>query len=198
MTHVHNTLRTMKMMTERYRGIHVRRVLPFRFLTPFFALCFRLLRISLFLMLIFSLGQRPYADNYDVLRVNASVSPLRLSRGQEGKIRLRFTLKEGITISPQPSFIIEIDYSEGLVFPKDFFTASDLEIEIVEQNGNECLDLSQPVEIPFSVSVKAERGNHKLNGHVKFFACNQEEEWCLKDKTPFSAHYYTSNRIIRE
>jgi hypothetical protein len=36
----------MKMMTERYRGIQVRLMLPFRFLTPFFALCFRLLRNS--------------------------------------------------------------------------------------------------------------------------------------------------------
>jgi len=36
----------MTMMTERYRGIQVRLVLPFRFLTPFFALCFRLLRNS--------------------------------------------------------------------------------------------------------------------------------------------------------
>jgi hypothetical protein len=36
----------MKMKTERYQGIQVRLVLPFRFLTPFFSLCFRLLRNS--------------------------------------------------------------------------------------------------------------------------------------------------------
>jgi hypothetical protein len=151
-----------------------------------------LISLVLFLPRIF------FADKYDVLKTEAAVSPLRLSRGQEGRIRLVFTLKENITISSQPSFIIEIDYSEGLVFSKDFFTASDLEIEIIEKDGKECLDLSQPVEIPFSVSVEAERGNHKLNGHVKFFACNLEEDWCLKDKTPFVAHYYTSNRIIRD
>jgi len=34
------------MIAERYRGIQICLVLPFRFLTPFFALCFRLLRIS--------------------------------------------------------------------------------------------------------------------------------------------------------
>lgn len=149
-------------------------------------------------ILILILPQIPYADKYDVLKVEAGVSPLRLSRGQEGKIRLNFTLKEGIIISPQPSFIIEIDYSEGLIFSKDFFTASDLEINIIEKDGNECLDLAGTIAIPFTVSVEAERGNHKLKGHVKFFACNHEEDWCLKDKTPFVAHYYTSNRIVRK
>lgn len=152
-------------------------------------------RIFIFLLSIIFLAENPFADKYDVLSVEASVSPVRLARGQEGTIKLAFKLKEGITISSQPSFIIEIDYSEGLVFSKDFFTASDLEISIVEENGKEHLDLSQPVQIPFAVSMEAERGNKKLEGQVKFFACHQEEEWCLKDKTPFSAHYYTSNRV---
>ena len=155
------------------------------------------MQVILLCALILIPAQMPYADKYDVLKVEAAVSPLRLSRGQEGHIRLKFTLKEDIAVSSQPAFIIEIDYSEGLVFSKDFFTASDLEIEIIEKEGKECLDLSQIVEIPFSVSLEAERGNHKLSGHVKFFACNLEEEWCLKDKTPFVAHYYTSNRISR-
>ena len=148
----------------------------------------------LFLILMVFAVQGIFPEKYDVLGVKADVSPLRLSRGQEGKIKLTFMLKEDIIISSQPSFIIEIDYSEGLVFSKDFFTASDLEIEVVEKDGKEYLDLSQPVEIPFTVSMESERGNHSLAGKVKFFACNPEEDWCLKDKTPFSARYYTSNR----
>ncbi|MGB6865168.1 MAG: hypothetical protein WBE11_05705, partial [Candidatus Aminicenantaceae bacterium] len=40
----------------------------------------------------------------DLLKVNVSINPMRLRRGEEGKIVLKFTVKEGIRISSQPSF----------------------------------------------------------------------------------------------
>ena len=108
---------------------------------------------------------------------------------------LRFSIEEGMTISPQPYFRIELNPSEELAFPKDFFTASDLEIEIKKEGGREYLDLQEPVPIPFMVKLEAKRGNHTLRGRIKFFAFSRQGGWCLKDKTEFSATFYTSNRI---
>jgi hypothetical protein len=132
----------------------------------------------------------------DSLKIKASINPKRLSRGEEGKVTLELSLKEGISISQQPSFVIEFNPSEELNFPKNFFTASDLEIETVEQDGEEYLNLEKPVEIPFSVKLEANRGNHALKGKIKYFACCPNEGWCLKSKATFTAPFYTRRTVV--
>ncbi len=135
-------------------------------------------------------------DSEDLLKVNVSVSPRRLRRGEEGKVVLRFSVEEGGRVSPQPSFTIDLEPSDELIFPKNFFSASDLEIEIKEEDGKEYLDLKGPIEIPFSVNMDAKRGNHTIHGKVKYFACSQEEGWCLKAAAKFSSAFYTSSRVF--
>jgi hypothetical protein len=132
------------------------------------------------------------------LKVDALVSPRYLSRGQEGKVVLKITLAEGITINPQPSFIIECDPSYELIFPKNFFTSSDLEIEIKEENGEEYLNLEKPIEIPFTVSLEAKRGNHSFSGRIKYFAFSEQDEWCLKSTSKFSASFYTRSTMVKK
>ncbi len=134
----------------------------------------------------------------DLLKVDVSINPRRLRRGQEGKVVLKFTVKEGIRVSSQPSFTIELEPSDELIFPKNFFSASDLEIEIKEEDGKEYLDLKEPIEIPFSVNMDAKRGNHTIGGKIKYFACSQEEGWCLKYASKFSSAFYTSVRIFQK
>ena len=132
----------------------------------------------------------------DSLKIKASINPKRLSRGQEGKVTLKVSLKGGISINPQPSFVIEFEPSEELNFPKNFFTASDLEIETMEEDGEEYFDLEKPIEIPFSVKLEANRGNHVLKGKIKYFASCPKEGWCLKSSTNFSASFYTRQSVI--
>ena len=135
----------------------------------------------------------------ECLKVDASISPRWLSRGQEGKVVLKIKLAEGVAINPQPSFIIECNPSNELLFPKNFFTASDLEIEINEENGEECLNLEKSIEIPFTVSLDAQRGNHTFEGKIKYFAFSKQEPWCLKNTVKFRASFYTrSTRIKKE
>jgi hypothetical protein len=134
----------------------------------------------------------------DCLKVNASISPRYLSRGQEGKVVLKITLAEGVSINPMPSFIIECNPSYELIFPKSFFTASDLEIEIKEENGEEYLHLGNPIEIPFTVSLDAKRGNHSFSGRIKYFAFSEEEGWCLKSTSKFSASFYTRSTMLKK
>lgn len=125
------------------------------------------------------------------IQIDASINPRRLSKGNDGSVVLRFHVQKGITINPQPSFIIELSPSEELVFSKNFFTAADLAIEILKEEGKESLALTKEVEIPFKVGAAAERGTHTLEGKVKYFAFSQEGNWCLKTTCLFSASFYT-------
>jgi len=134
----------------------------------------------------------------DLLKIEASIRPRRLRRGEEGNVVLKITVKEGIKISSQPSFTIEFAPSAELSFPKNFFSASDLEIEIVEENGREYLNLMEPIEIPFTVKMGAKRGNHSFSGKVKYFGCSREEGWCLKYTSKFATGFYTSSRIYQK
>jgi hypothetical protein len=134
----------------------------------------------------------------DPLKVESSINPLRLSRGEEGKVILKIRVSKGIAISPQPALTIEFSPGDELVFPKNFFTSSDLNIDVLEENGQEYLNLKKPVEIPFTVSPKAKRGIHILEGKVKYFARSTKEGWCLKRSSKFSATYYTRITIVKK
>ncbi len=143
-------------------------------------------------ILIFGISLFAVAEEEDLLRIEASSSPKRLSRGQKGKIVLKLTLEEGIFISPEPSFIIEFSPCEELIIPKSLSTDSDLEIDILKENGEDYLDLREAIEIPFTVRLMAKKGSHLLEGKIKYFACSKEEGWCLKNTSKFSVAFYIS------
>ena len=69
----------------------------------------------------------------------------------------------------------------------NLFALSDLEIKILEENGEEYLDLKDPIEMPFTVRLEAKQGNHLIEGKIKYFACSIEEGWCLKNTSKFRA-----------
>jgi len=157
------------------------------------------LRRTIFvIVIIFAVSLSLSAEENDLLKIEVSMNPERLSRGQEGKLILKFTVEEGINISPHPFFTIELNPSKELIFPKNFFSASDMDIGILKKNGEEYLNINDPVEIPFAVNLEAERGNHIIEGKVKYFACCKKEGWCLKNISKFSASFYTRNRTVRK
>lgn len=138
-------------------------------------------------ILIFSFSLFVCAEEDDLLKIEASISPKKLSRGQEGKIVLKLSLEEGLNIIPQPSFIIELNPCKELDFPENLFAISNLEIKILEENGEEYLDLKDPIEMPFTVRFEAKEGNHLLEGKIRYFACSIKEGWCLKNTSRFRA-----------
>ncbi len=141
----------------------------------------------LFLFLfVFGLSFPPFAGGDDVLKIEGSVNPKSLSRGEEGKIILKLTVQEGLTVNPEPSFSIEFSPCEALEFSKEAFNDADLDIEILEEMGEEYLNLKDPVEIPFTVSPEASKGKHRVEGKIKYFVCSKEEGWCLKSSSKFS------------
>ncbi|MBN2246593.1 MAG: hypothetical protein JW755_12185 [Candidatus Aminicenantes bacterium] len=133
----------------------------------------------------------------DYLKVDASIKPGRLSRGEEGKLVLKFKLKEGIKLSSHPFFSIEVSPDEVLVFPKNFFAATDLDIQSEDNDGREFLNMDEDIEIPFTVTLDTEWGNHSLEGKIKYFAYSIEQKWFLKNTINFSASYYVRNRTIK-
>jgi len=126
------------------------------------------------------------AQEDDILKIETSVSPKDLTRNQEGKVILKLILQEGLTVNPQPSFTIEFSPVEGIIFKKNKFTDSDLNIEILEEMGEEYLNLKKPLEIPFAVSPHAAEGSHLLEGRIDYFVCSKEEGWCLKSHSKFT------------
>ena len=62
---------------------------------------------------------------------------------------------------------------------------------MVEEAGRERLNLKKPVEIPFTVGLKAKRDIHVLEGRIKYFVTSPKEGWCLKSSTKFSATFST-------
>ena len=134
----------------------------------------------------------------DFLKIEASVIPRKLSRGEEGTVLLKLSLEEGITVSPHPDFIIEFKPCEELVFPKNFFTATDLEIDTVERGGEEYLNLQEPVKVPFTVSLEAKKGSHLLEGRIKYFARSRKDGWCVKNTAKFYVAFATRPSVIKK
>ena len=151
------------------------------------------LGLSFFLFPLILFGQ---AD--DLLKIEGAVLPKSLSRGEEGVVMLRITVPEGLTISPHPDFTIEFKPCPELVFPKNFFTASDLEIEMLEADGGESLNLQAPIKIPFTVALEAARGSHILEGKIKYVARSKKEGWLVKTSSKFFASFYTRLTVIKK
>jgi hypothetical protein len=134
----------------------------------------------------------------DLLKISCSVQPKRLSRGEEGRVVLKLEIQKGVAISPQPSFIIEFVPVPEIGFPKNFFTASDLNLAVVEGEEEGCLDLSKPIEIPFTIVGDAKPGGHILEGRIKYFARSAEEGWCYKTTTRFSVAFTTRSAVFKK
>ena len=139
---------------------------------------------------------RCQGDN--LLKLEASVEPRRLSRGEAGKVILKLTVPAGIIISPEPAFLITFEPLPDVVFPKTFFTASDLGLEVIEDGAGIRLNVARPVAVPFSVDLEARRGSHILAGRIKFVARSQAGGWCLKSSAKFSAPFVTRSTVRKK
>jgi hypothetical protein len=152
-------------------------------------------RRSFLLGLLAAAGPLPAQPTGGLVRVEAGVSPLRLVRGQEGKVLLKVVVRRDLLISPHPSFTIEFEPNETLVFPKPFFTAADLNAEVASIDNRQALSFRKPLEIPFAVGARAPRGVHVLAGRVRFYAVSPSEGWCRKSSARFRATYSTRTAL---
>ena len=158
----------------------------------------RRLALGLAALLVFATFPSLGGQADDLLKIEGSVQPKRLSRGEGGKIVLNLQVKEGVFLSAQPFFIIEFDPVPEIVFPKNFFTASDLNIGLIEEKAGSSVDLSKPMEVPFTVSMDAKPGGHILLGRIKYFARSPQEGWCYKTTSKFSVAFSTRTTVFKK
>lgn len=128
----------------------------------------------------------------DLLKIDGSIRPRRLAQEQEGLVVLKLSIPSDIRVIPHPYFIIEFTSVPEIAFPKTFFTASDLEMEIREDEEVRYLVFEAPVEIPFKVQPDARRGSHVLEGRIRYFALSTGEGWVLKTSSKFSIPFVTT------
>ena len=154
--------------------------------------------VGLVALLVFATCLASGGQADDLLKIEGSVQPKRLSRGEEGKIILRLRVQEGVFLSAQPFFIIEFAPVPEIVFPKNFFTASDLNVGLIEEKTGSSIDLSKPIEVPFTVSLDAKPGGHILEGKIKYFARSPQEDWCYKTTSKFSVAFSTRTTVFKK
>jgi len=147
--------------------------------------------LLLFAVALVLLAPPPVEAQDELLRVEASVVPRRLSRGEEGNVILKLGVEAGITVSPHPEFIVEFKPCEELIFPKNFFTATDLGVGMLEQDGQQYLSFDKPLKIPLTVSPKAKKGSYILEGRIKYCARSAAEGWVVKNTAKFYVAYST-------
>lgn len=152
--------------------------------------------LAAFLVFAACLGLGSQDEN--LLKIEGSVQPKRLSRGEEGRIVLKLQVQKGVFLSSQPFFIIEFAPVPEIVFPKNFFTASDLNIGLIEDKAGSSVDLSKPIEVPFTVSMDAKPGGHILLGKIKYFARSAQEDWCYKTTSKFSVAFSTRTTAFKK
>jgi hypothetical protein len=134
----------------------------------------------------------------DFLKIEASIVPRKLSKGEEGAVLLKLSLQEGVAVSPQPDFIIEFKPCAEIIFPKNFYTATDLEVETAVRGDEESLNLEKAIRIPFTISPLAKKGSHILEGRVKYFARSRAESWCVKNTAKFYVTFSTRPGSVRK
>jgi len=141
------------------------------------------------LILLFTviLVNAPSQEEY--LRINANVEPRSIKQGEEGTLKIKIIPGSSLKISSHPEFMIKLDKSNNISFPKLFFTASELDLPTSQENEAVFLDLEKEVIIPFKVNEDSLLGQHKISGEVVFTAVFKKDNWCLKTYQKFTADF---------
>lgn len=133
-----------------------------------------------------------------LLKVDVAIVPKILSRGQSGQIILRLAVPEGVIVLTEPEFIIEFKALPPINLPKNFFTATDLELETSDESGRECLKLDKIIKIPFSVAADAPPRTYILEGRVKYTLFSPKRGWCLKTVSKFYGSFSTRATVMKK
>ena len=130
----------------------------------------------------------PAQTQEDYLKIEAQITPRLIRQGEEGILKLKITPKDGIRISSHPEFIIKLKDNSNLVFPKIFFTASELNFHTKQESGTIILEMGKQIEIPFKVQENSLLGRHRITGEVVFTAVS-DDHWSLKTYQKFFTEF---------
>jgi hypothetical protein len=142
--------------------------------------------LSLLFLLLLSTGLQFAQD--DFLRIECTVSPHEVRQGNEGLLKIRILVRNGVKISANPEFLIRMDEDDNLSFAKMFFTGSELNLPTTQENDGVFLDPQKEIEVPFKLSEGALLGNLTVSGEV-VFTMLFPDSWSVKSTQKFSAGF---------
>jgi hypothetical protein len=138
-------------------------------------------------------------DEY--LKIDTSVTPTSISQGEEGVLKIKITPRSDIkipSISSHLGFMIKFEDNANLSFPKVFFTASELDLQMKQENDSVYLEFEKEIPITFKVAEDSLLGKHKISGEVIFTAVFKDN-WSVKTYQKFNADFYSKrNRKTRK
>jgi hypothetical protein len=154
-------------------------------------------KIIYFLIITIFIININHSSQEDYLKIDTRVAPKNIFQGEEGILKIKITPKEGIKISSHPEFIIKLHDNSNLVFPKIFFTASELNYQTKQEDNVILLDLEKEIEIPFKVNDNSLIGRHKISGEIIFTAIFKDN-WSLKTYQKFITNFFSKKKYKRK
>jgi hypothetical protein len=142
--------------------------------------------ILLFSFLFLLTGAAFSQDEF--LKIECAVSPRQVLQGNEGLLKIKILVRNGIKISANPEFLIRLDENESLSFAKIFFAGSELNLPTTQENEGVFLDPQKEIEVPFTLSEEALLGNLTVSGEV-VFTMLFPDNWSVKTTQKFSAGF---------
>jgi len=124
----------------------------------------------------------------DFLKVECTVSPRSIRQGNEGILKIKIVVRNGIRISANPEFIIRFDENENVSFSKSFFAGSELNLPITQEKEGIFLDPQKEIEVPFKLSESALLGNLTTSGEI-IFTIFFQDNWSIKTSQKFLANF---------
>ena len=144
---------------------------------------------SLFLLLccLFLAGGSASAQD-ELLKIECSVTPRQILQGEEGQLKMKIVVRDGVRISANPEFLIRLNENESLSFAKIFFAGSELNLPTTQDKDGVFLDPSKEIEVPFTLSEDALLGNLTVSGEI-VFTMLFPDNWSVKATQKFSAGF---------
>jgi len=137
-----------------------------------------------FMLLLF--GSASCQDEF--MKIECAVSPRQVLQGNEGLLKIKINVRNGIRISANPEFLIRLDENESLSFAKIFFAGSELNLPTTQEKEGVFLDPQKEIEVPFKLNEGALIGNLTVSGEVIFTMLFQDN-WSVKTTQKFSANF---------
>jgi len=142
----------------------------------------------LFLLLILLLSIGPGYAQDDFMKIECLVSPRQVLQGNEGLLKIKIVVRNGVKISANPEFLIRMDENENLSFAKIFFAGSELNLPTTQENAGVFLDPQKEIEVPFKLNEGALLGNLTISGEV-VFTILFPDSWSVKTTQKFSTSF---------
>lgn len=124
----------------------------------------------------------------DYLKIDITVNPSLIGRGEQGILKLKITPRSDLKISSIPGFMIKFDDNQNLSFPKVFYTASELDLESKQEKDTVYYEFGKEIPLPFKVSNNSLLGKQKISGEIIFTAIFKDN-WSLKTYQKFYADF---------